>query len=134
MRWGQWAGNEAAVTPSHVPIVNIRNSPAIATELSPQPFTLQAIHNIRQKKPIYISSQKVNGYTPKPTNRIERSLILLHKCNSSNPHGEKCEKTTEKGAASKTIADPKRTSLLPDQRFTGDLPTLDDLKSPKATK
>jgi hypothetical protein len=71
-------------------------------------------------------------HIPKLTNHIERSLILLHRCNSSNPHGEKCETTTEKGAASKTV-NPERTSLLPGQRSTGDLPTPGDWKLQKTT-
>jgi hypothetical protein len=73
------------------------------------------------------SVTKSKGQTPKATNRIERTLILLHNCNSSNPVGEKCETTTEKGAASKTAVDPKRTSSFHDQRSTGDLPTFDDI-------
>jgi len=105
----------------------------IGTELSPPEylFAQQANNNMRQKKPIMYFMLKSKGvHIPKLTNHIERSLILLHRCNSSNPHGEKCETTTEKGAASKTV-NLERTSLLPNQRSTGDLPTLDDLKSEK---
>lgn len=109
---------------AHLPNIILRQLHPIS---SPSPTTDAGC---REKSMLYFIPKSENGRGQKPTNRIERSLILLCNCTSSNPAGEKCQTTTEKGAAStrQQIRGLPVRSVIRDS--TGDLPMFDSQKSP----
>lgn len=98
MRWGRY-GNEAAATASAV-LILIIDVYCTRVRARCQNYSHRGLQ-YAGRNPSYISSQESKETPFKTYNRTESSLILLRNCNSSNPSGEKCKTTTEKGAASK---------------------------------
>ena len=101
-RMRRGAGNEAEVKLAVTSLDIIRRE-LTAPDLTSNVRVLVHNYSCTERKPSCISSQKAKS-TLQKTYKSHRALSNpMCSCNSSNPTGEKCKTTTEKGAASRRL-------------------------------